>query len=189
MADKFADRFKTKSSRLKNFDYSTPGFYFITICTLNKNNFFGKIINYQMELSKVGTITDQCIINIPNHFLKIALDKYVVMPNHVHILFRVETLDLASLQTNSKIKVINYSHKNHPNFYSRLSQKSNQLIPKVIQQLKSSVKRKCNQQNLFFAWQPRYYDHIINNEQEFFKIKNYIINNPINWQKDKFYKK
>jgi len=144
--DKFADKFKTNSSRLNNWDYSTAGIYFITICTHNHNNFFGKIINNKMELSKMGLIANDCLINIPKHFSNITLGEYVVMPNHVHILFHVETPYMASLnnkeinlnfnnknklsinnsnetpymaslQDNRKITLINYSHKNHPDYY------------------------------------------------------------------------
>jgi REP element-mobilizing transposase RayT len=223
MDNRFADKFKLKSSRLTNWDYSIPGYYFITICTYNHNNFFGKIINNKMELSKMGIIANQCLINIPKHFSNVNLDEYVVMPNHVHILIHVETPYMASLlinkndiQTNKlnktnnlnqikcnlvetpcmaslhdnqKVTLINYSHKNYPNYYPRLNQKSKQLIPKIIQQFKSAVTRQINPKTVFFAWQPRFHDQIIKDEKELLMIKNYIINNPINWEKDKFYKK
>ena len=181
---KFADKFKLKSSRLNNWDYSTPGYYFITICTYNHNNFFGKIINNKMELSKMGIIANQCLIEIPKHFKNAFLDEYIIMPNHIHILLKlskplshfVETHDRASLQ----IKYQNYH-------FHRLAIKSKQTVPKIINQFKSSVKRICNQNNFYFGWQTRYYDHIIKNEKELLIVKNYIINNPINWQKDKFF--
>jgi REP element-mobilizing transposase RayT len=189
MADIFASKYKLKSSRLNNFDYSSSGIYFITICTYHHNNFFGKIINQQMELSKMGMIVNQCLIDIPKHFKKIILDEYIVMPNHVHILFHVETPYMASLQTNSKVKIINYSHKNHPDFYKRLNQKSNQLIPKIIQQFKSAVTRQINPKTIFFAWQPRYHDIIVKDERQYSTIKNYIKNNVINWERDKYFKK
>ena len=188
MDNRFADKFKLKSSRLQNFDYSSSGIYFITICTLNHNNFFGKIISSEMELSKMGIIADQCLIDIPKHFPNIHLDEYVVMPNHVHLLFHVETPYMASLQKHPNDILINYSHRNHPNYYLRLNQKSKQLIPKVIQQFKSAVTRQINPKTIFFAWQPRHHDIIIKDQPELIKIKNYIINNPINWEKDKFYK-
>jgi len=177
-SNKFADKFKTKSSRLNNWNYSTPGFYFITIKTLNDNNFFGKIINNKMELSAIGEIANQCLIDISKHFLNITLDEYIVMPNHVHILILVETPDNivethhgASLQ----IKYQNYH-------FHRLAIKSNQTIPKIINQFKSSVKRICNQKNLFFGWQTRFYDQIIKSETELNNIRQYIKNNPINWK-------
>lgn len=80
----FADKYKLRSSRLSNWDYSTPGYYFITICTYNHNNFFGKIIDNKMELSKMGEIANQCLVDIPKHFQNTILDEYIVMPNYVH---------------------------------------------------------------------------------------------------------
>ena len=233
---KFASKFKTSSSRLQNFDYSSSGIYFITICTLNKNNFFGKIINNQMELSKMGIIANQCLIDIPKHFSNITLDEYVVMPNHVHILFHVETPYMASLQKDSNNTLIgdnsrnmrqtnfnpvethdrasltkrynNYFNFNQcrdvacnvstnkqsniskenktSNYFSNISPKPNS-IPTIIRSFKSSVTHQINPKTVFFAWQPRYHDHIIKDKPELIKIKNYIINNPVNWEKDKFY--
>lgn len=195
---KFAEKFTTKSSRLTNWDYSTPGFYFVTICTLNGNNFFGKIIDKQMQLSKIGQIAKTEILNTPKIRPYLNLYAWVIMPNHVHFLinirdFLVETPGLASLHDNPNqcgdvnLQTITLSHKNHPDFFHRLNQKSKQLIPKTIQQFKSSVKRQCNQQKLFFAWQSRFHDRLANNQKELSIIQNYIINNPANWPKDKYY--
>jgi hypothetical protein len=140
-----------------------------------------------MELSKMGIITNQCLIDIPKHFSNIHLDEYIVMPNHVHILFHVETPYMASLQKHSNDILINYSHRNHPNYYSRLNQKSKQLIPKAIQQFKSAVTKQINSKTIFFAWQPRYHDIIIKNQKQYLTIKQYINNNVINWEKDKYF--
>ena len=215
----FADQFRVASSRLKNWDYSTPGFYYVTICTLNHNKFFGKIENGKMVLSQMGLIAYQCLINIPKHFLNTKLGIFVIMPNHVHLVLKitnllsnfvetpsqtsayssdladkstlrnlpVETPDLASLQHNQKITLINYCHKNHPDYYPRLNQKSKQLIPKIIQQYKSSVTRQINPKTRFFSWQPRFYDHLIKNQTEYHKIKQYVIANPTNWFKDPYH--
>ena len=192
---KFASKYKLKSSRLQNWDYSSPGKYFITICTLNKNNFFGKIINSKMELSKMGIITKQCLIDIPKHSSNVFLDEYIVMPNHVHILFHVETPYMASLQPNKSSlqpnkpslqpKLIFLQTENK---YKELNEKSNQSIPKAIQLFKSAVTRQINSKTIFFAWQSRFHDIIIKDEKQYFIIKNYIQNNVINWHKDKFYR-
>ena len=185
MNNRFADKYKLKSSRLNNFDYSTPSFYFITICTLNHNNFFGKIINSKMELNQKGIITNDCLIQIPNHFKNIILNEYVIMPNHIHLLLELTQTNVTPVETHDRA----YLHIGYQSYhFHRLAIRSNQTIPKIINQFKSSVKRQCNQQNLFFAWQPRFHDHIVKDEPELIKIKNYIINNPINWEKDKFYK-
>jgi putative transposase len=185
--DKFADKYLIRSTRLNNFNYSNQGIYFITICTLHHNNFFGKIFGNMMVLSEIGVIANQCLSSIPIHFQDICLETFVIMPNHVHILVHVETPYMASLQDNRKISLINYGHKNHPDFYLRLSQKSKQLIPKMIQQFKSSVTRQINPKTIFFGWQPRYHDVIVKDSRQFTTIKNYITDNPAKWQKDKYY--
>ena len=139
---RFAERFSVDSPRLKNWDYSTPGIYFITICTLNHNQFLGKIIDENIELSNKGIIVKDCLINISKHFSNLTLIDFVIMPNHIHLLLKlnkpllnsVETHDRASLQ----IKYQSYH-------FHRLAKKSNQTIPLIINQFKSSVKRICNQ--------------------------------------------
>jgi REP element-mobilizing transposase RayT len=185
---RFAERFKIESSRLAGWNYSGKGIYFITICTRYQNNFFGKIMDGKMIYKVAGEICVNCINEISKHFPDVRLIESVVMPNHVHILFHVETHDRASLQDNRKITLINLGHKNHPDYYSRLSKKSNQVVPNVIKQLKSSVKRKCNQQKLYFVWQDRYYDEVIKDNKRLNTIKYYIKNNIKNWQKDKLYR-
>lgn len=190
--NKFADKFCVKSSRLNNFDYSTPGYYFITICTLNHNNFFGKIINNKMELNEKGIITKSELLKTFEIRKNIKLHQWVIMPNHIHLLIQlfdipVETPCRASLHENKIIPVVIHSHKNHPYFFKTINIKSKQEIPKLINQFKSSVKRICNQNNLFFAWQPRYHDEIIKDQKQLLIIKNYIQNNVVNWKKDKIY--
>jgi hypothetical protein len=191
--ERFADKFKTKSSRLNNWNYSNSGYYFITICTLNHNNFFGKIIDNKMVLSKCGEIAKNELIKTISIRKNILINPWVVMPNHVHFLISIKDIPVetprgASLQENKIPSIIIPSHKNHPDFFLRLNIKSNQEIPKTINQFKSVVKRICNQNNLFFAWQSRYHDIIVENKDELLKIKNYRINNPNNWQKDKYFK-
>ncbi len=222
--NRFADKYSVKSNKLFNYNYSSLGNYFITICTLHHNNFFGKIIGNKMIYSESGEIANNYLSQIPTHFANVCLTASIVMPNHVHVLFHVETPDLASqliknksndlaansqnektnslkhnyifgnetpdlasLQDNRKITLINYSHINHPDFYFRINQKSKQLLPKIIQQYKSSVTRQINPETKFFAWQSGYYDVIIQDDRQFSAAKNYIISNPLNWQKDKYF--
>ena len=190
--ERFADRYSVKPSRLNNWNYSTPGDYFITICTYGHNKYFGKIINNKIFLSLRGEIAHNELLKTITLRKNIFIDPWVIMPNHIHLLIRlrnlhVETRCNASLHDNRKITLITHSHKNHPEFFSKLNIKSNQVIPSTIRAFKQSIKRLCNQQHLYFSWQPRYYDHVISNPKELTTVKNYIINNPKNWQKDKFY--
>jgi len=186
----FADTYRVESGRRFGWDYSKSGIYFITICALNKGKLFGKITDGEMILNKCGEIAQEEILKTIEIRKNINIDAWVVMPNHVHLLIKlrdrvVETPHGASLPDNPITPVIIPSHKNHPDFYKRLNIKSNQEIPKLINQYKSCVTRICRKNNLWFGWQDRYYDEIIEDEKRFLTIKYYIKNNIKNWGKDK----
>ncbi|MFH0834522.1 MAG: transposase [Patescibacteria group bacterium] len=85
-------RERKSTLRLKDFDYSTDGTYFITICTQNRENFFGKIENAKMILNEYGKITEQYWHNLPNHYANCRLDEFVIMPNHVHGIIWIDNL-------------------------------------------------------------------------------------------------
>jgi len=201
----FADKFSIDSPRLKNWDYSTPGIYFITICTLNHNNFFGKIIENTMVYSSCGQLARQCLADIPKHFSNIKLLDYVIMPNHTHILLEltdlrpnsVETHRLNScrdvacnVSTSTPLVSIN-KHKNalpkicnkyNQQFFFQISPRPNS-IPTIIRSYKSAVTRLINPKTMFFTWQPRFHDEIVKDEKQLIVIKQYIQNNAINWKK------
>ena len=99
---RFAERFSVDSPRLKNWDYSTPGIYFITICTLNHNQFLGKIIDENIELSNKGIIVKDCLINISKHFSNLTLIDFVIMPNHIHLLLKLNKPLLNSVETHDR---------------------------------------------------------------------------------------
>ncbi len=85
MENRFDDRYKINSSRLNNWDYSNPGYYFITICTYNKNNFFGKIIDNKMELSEIGKITKNELLKTISLRNNLIINPWVVMPPTIFI--------------------------------------------------------------------------------------------------------
>jgi len=206
---KFADKFKLKSSRLNNWDYSTPGYYFITICTLNHNNFFGKIIDNKIIYSKRGEIAKSELSKTFEIRKNIKLQEWIIMPNHLHILMEIKyqidniiethTVRLYNEKINSSIlqaqDMNNIQNKNTDNnkrdaynaSLQKINIKSNQIIPKVMKLFKASVKSKCNHQNLWFSWQPRFHDQIIKDGKELLIVKEYIKNNIINWNKDKYF--
>lgn len=84
MQNKYQHKYRITSARLQNWDYSTNGAYFITICTKNRKHFFGTIQNGNMQLSEIGKLADQYWLEIHNHFSFIELGNFVIMPNHVH---------------------------------------------------------------------------------------------------------
>ena len=203
-----SERPHRKSYRLKGYDYSGPGLYFITICTKNREHHFGEIENNTMILNDIGKFANQCWLEIPNHFTNASLREYTVMPNHVHGIIELH-------ENNTGRPVVGTSHVMSlppsvmslpPSVMSPPSSvmspqpimpasNQNQFgkpVPKsvsvIIQQFKSSVKRWCNQNGSeFFEWQPRFHDHIIRDDESYQRIAYYITSNVANWQEDKFY--
>ncbi|MBL7732965.1 MAG: transposase [Chitinophagaceae bacterium] len=158
--DKFQNKYRIESARLASWDYRWPGAYFITICTKNREHFFGSVINQQMQLSKIGELAHSCWTEIPAHAMNILLGEFVIMPDHVHgiIIIDVETRHASSL----------HSRKNS--------------ISSIVGGFKSSVTRLARPVNSLFNWQSRFYDRIIRDREEFIRISDYIRNNPANWK-------
>jgi len=180
MSDKYKGRYRIESARLKNWDYGWNAAYFVTICTHGREHYFGDIINGRMQLSEIGHLANKYWSEIPKHFPFVELDSFVVMPNHVHGIViinkpnderYVETQNFASLPSESRNKFGPQS-KN---------------LASIIRGFKIGVTKNARIINADFAWQSRYYDHIIRNDESLFRIRDYIKNNPLKWMKDKFY--
>ena len=195
MPDKFKNRYRIPSARLSSWNYSSNGSYFITICTKNREHYFGEIIDTKMKLSEIGAFANTCWSNIPNHFPHFYLDEFVVMPNHVHGIVMIEK---PYIDNNSLPRVVETGHAlslrkadtkeveekpRHP----RYGNQGRNTISSMVGSFKSAVTKCCNENKMRFGWQTRFHDHIIRNSDEFYSIRNYIINNPANWKDDKFY--
>lgn len=182
---KYSGRFSVKSTRIKDWDYSTPGNYFITICTCNHDNYFGEIVDHKIQYTKQGIIAIECLNEIEKHFENAKITESVVMPNHVHILFEISESRLNSVETHHGASLPIKYQSYH---FHRLAIKSNQTVPKIISQYKSAVTRKIRPMPGYFGWQSRFYDVIVRNKKQLLTVKNYIINNISNWENDKYYK-
>jgi len=187
MSDTFQNKYRIPSARLQNWDYRWAGAYFITICTQNRAHYFGEIVNGQMQLSKIGKITETEWLKTfelrPD--MNLYQGEFVVMPNHLHAIIGIGENEF---NTPSRRDAMHCVSTNEPN------QPQNQFAPQsknlasVVRGFKSSVTIAARKINPDFQWQPRFHDHIIRNDKSFQNIHNYIINNPANWQADKFYK-
>ena len=157
-----------KRNRLPEFDYSTPGAYFITVCTENKRNLFGQIVGGgafdapQMHLSPAGQIVQKYILS-GNRIAGVTVDKYVIMPNHLHLIIFVDSKSDGGT--------------------SRAPSPTNALIPHFV----STMKRFCNKDAGVNLFQRSYHDHVIRGEEDYLKIWQYIDTNPIKWNEDCFY--
>ncbi|MBR5155192.1 MAG: transposase [Clostridia bacterium] len=154
---------KRKPTRLKGYDYSTPGAYFITICVKDRKQLLSKIVEddafivSQNNLSEIGLICDRYINNINIKYENVTVDKYVIMPNHIHLIIFLHGTMRASSPTKN--------------------------IETIIRSFKTMVTKEIGNS----IWQRSYHDHIIRGEKDYQKIWEYIDTNPINWELDCFH--
>lgn len=162
------------SIRLKEYDYSQPGEYFVTICTKNRECLFGDVMNGKMILNEYGKIAQQFWVEIPNHYPNIELDEFIVMPNHLHGIIIIS------------VGIQNFESLPKRNQFQHIIPKS---IGSIIRGFKIGVTKWFRQNTeIYNVWQHNYYEHIIRNEKSLNEIREYIINNPINWEKDHNYR-
>jgi putative transposase len=166
MNSRFQNRYRIKSSRLAGYDYSLPGNYFITICTRKRIPFFGACQNGEIILSELGLVVQDEWLKTPEirKGMNIFLDKYIIMPDHFHAIIHIGQND----------KITTMPYKNVP------GPQSNNLAS-IIRGFKSAVTTQSKIMHIEFAWQPRYYDHIIRSDSELKRIREYIVMNPVNY--------
>jgi REP element-mobilizing transposase RayT len=193
MNEKYKNLYRIPSARLQNWDYTSDGAYFITICTKNKSHFFGECENGKMKLSTIGIIVKGLWYDIPNHHPNVILGDFVVMPNHIHGIIVIDKSSVETLPATSKTQTLSVASKTDEEdiqneFYKQISPKAGS-IARIVGAYKSSCSRHINAgfPNINFAWQERFWDNIIRTEESYDNISNYIINNPFNWDKDKFF--
>jgi len=159
-----------KSNRIGNYDYSQNGAYFITICTQGRNQILSRLsvgtglpdcppeaVFPTIELLRHGKIADIYIRQMDAFYSHLSIDKYVIMPDHIHLLITVHGQPGTAVPTRGK------------------------QCNSVISQFVGTLKRFCNKQYGENIWQGRYYDHVIRNQQDYNEIWEYIENNPLKW--------
>ena len=191
MEKKYQNKYRIPSARLKNWDYGSNGAYFITICTQNREHFFGEIVDKQFIATEIGTLAEKFWMEIPQHFPYIELGNFVVMPNHVHGILiidkNVKTLQCNVSENESPVETLHCNVSTNKNEQmANISPKSG-TISTILRSYKSVVTKNARFIHAEFGWQPRFHDHIIRNAPEWERIQTYIENNPMNWKEDKFY--
>jgi REP element-mobilizing transposase RayT len=176
-----------KQYRLPDYDYSEIGYYFVTICTKGKKCCFGDVVERKVRLSGIGEVVKKYWLEIPEHFEDVRVDEWVVMPNHVHGIIVIEKHKCrnetwyASRRNMINHVPTNHGIKNNPMKLGAIS------LGRIIRWFKGRVKyevgKLSNQKH--FAWQSRFYDHVIRNEKSLGEIREYIRNNPMKWELDR----
>ena len=193
MDNLFNNKYRIPSARLQSWNYANEGMYFITICTKNRINYFGEIganglDGPTLQPTEIGKIAHsqwyKSVELRPD--MNLELGEFVVMPNHTHgilIIDKMDTINVETLQCN--VSTTNATNKNEQ--MAKISPQSG-TISTIIRSYKSVASKNARLIHADFTWQSRFHDHIIRDSQSFENIQHYITNNPINWNKDKFYK-
>ena len=192
--------------RLKNYDYSKAGLYFITICTQNRDCMFGEITDGKMELSRIGKMAEKSWLEIPQHFPQVVLHDFVIMPNHVHGIIEITTDTVVVGAKNFSPE--NDTEHSPENNTEHLPENDTEHLPendtehsyagaknfsplrgtaRTVGSIVRGFKIGVTKQIGFSPWQRNYYEHIIRNRESYENIANYIKNNPLNWKNDCFY--
>ena len=201
----FQDRYRIATARATWHDYNA-GEYFITVCTQNKKHYFGEIVSGQMNFSYIGEFADEQCRNIQMHHAYATIPLWVVMPNHLHAVVIIDNNKIPYEKRNVD------KQRRYVETFPETSPKASQMVPVetfqetslqrepiqtatemqswlsvVVRQLKQSITRFAKNNGIPFAWQSRFHDHIIRNNDDRNAIADYIANNVLKWEYDKFY--
>ena len=182
MSKKFQDRYRIESTRLKRWDYNSCGGYFVTICAKDHAYMFGNIENGQMVLNELGKEAKKLWDQIPKHFLHVHMDECVFMPNHMHGIIMIESVRRDAIygvsiqESNPKSSGIVSTDKN-PMLNDSLSTMIRWYKGRTTYEINKLIHKK-------FQWQARFYDHVIRNDVDLDRVREYIGNNPLNWELD-----
>ena len=205
----FQNKYRIKTTRLAGHDYC-GGAYFITVCTKNREHFLGEIENGIMQLSEIGQYVSENLQNINRHYPYVEIPLFVVMPNHWHAVVFIDNFsrtDVACVLSSRTDVACNVSQlisndmeyqgdvaRNVCTDGNVLNENKNETMVKIakhqsllcvaVRGLKSAVTKFARDNDIDFAWLPRFHDHIIRNQEEMNRIADYIENNPAKWEAD-----
>lgn len=191
------DTHHRRSIRLKGYDYSQSGLYFITLCTVDRTCMFGNVVEGKMQLNDIGQLVEQEWLNTINiRHDNVRLHNYIVMPNHFHAIIEIRRGESHSPQSHSPYSHSSQSHLSQSNSSSitnecningkdlpRRMKSPSKTVGAIVRGFKGAVSRQLG----YSIWQRNYYEHIIRTDASYRHISNYIENNPTKWQSDKLY--
>ncbi len=171
----YQNKYRIESARLKEWEYTNAAWYYITVNTKKHISFFGKIIYGEMVLNEIGKIIKDEWLNTEKIRKHVELDCYQIMPNHLHGIIILND----HVETTRRV-VVNPDETKQRIVSTTLKPNS---ISSIIGQFKSVCTKRIHESGYDkFAWQPRFYDHIIRNEKELYHIRKYICENPERWE-------
>jgi len=184
-----------RSIRLKGYDYSQNGFYFLTICCHNRRTLFGEVIQGKMILNDAGRIAESCWQEIPKHFPFVVLHAFVIMPNHVHGIVEIKhevgsVGSVGSVESVGSVGAIGAKNVSPqpPQPPPSPPRSPSGTIGSIVRGFKIGVtKWMRSHTDVHDVWQRNYYENIVRDERAYQNISNYIHQNPAKWDADKFF--
>jgi len=184
--DKYQNKYRIPTSRLQGFDYGKNACYYVTICTKNREHFFGKIINGKMQLTEIGeTLQSEWLKTRElRPDMNLWLDEFVVMPNHFHCIICIgdNKYNTDALHCRDAMHCVSTAEPYKNKFGSQ-----SKNLASIMRGIKIAVTTYARKHNIDFAWQERFYDRIIRDKNDFDNVRAYIFNNPKNWNEDDYY--
>ena len=173
------DQYRHKSIRLKGYDYTQSGAYFVTICAQDKKNLFSQIVDGNVILNEFGKIIENEWVKTGQIRKNVIIDEYVIMPNHLHGIIIIKNDHDDRNGTQRRVATANIESFGKPVSGS---------LPTIVRGFKSTTTRQINElRNMpeMPLWQRNYYEHVVRNDDDLNEIREYIINNPLKWDLDK----
>ena len=178
----------SKNIRASWHDYN-GGMYFITICTKEREHYFGEIVDGVMNLTDVGRFADEQFINVTAHYPYAEIPVWVVMPDHIHAMVIIDHDKIPYERRIVGFDSVGSRRATTPQEQNQQSNMSPQEIANmqgwlsvVVGGIKSSITKFSNEHSIPFLWQSRFYDHIVRDSNEMNRIAEYIENNVANWE-------
>ena len=194
----YHNKYRVETTRLKGWDYTSDGYYFVTICTHNREHLLGHIQHGKMILNPCGQMVENGWFDLPNHYPNIRLDAFCVMPNHIHGIIVIDNTTTNVVETGFK-PVSNISSGElietgfKPVSTGALSTDPSSAkrhgLFEMVRALKTFSARRINELRNTPGqpvWQSRFHDHIVRNDAALQRIRQYIANNPQTWDNDMF---
>ena len=189
--DLFKNKYRIPSAGLPGWDYSSAGFYFVTICVKNRKCCLGKVADGKIRLSEQGKIVKKFWLDLTDNYDGCKLDEFIIMPNHLHGIVIIEDnrqLSRDSVETIHELSLQKSAQSTDPANREWVINRRKMLLPKIIGHFKMQAAKHINilQSTPGKAfWQSRYYDRIIWDERSLNNIQEYIQNNLFNWEDDR----
>ncbi len=194
-------KYNRRSLRLKHYDYSKAGYYFITICTQDRLHLFGEILNGEMVLGEAGEIVNKWYMKLEEKFPNITNHEMVIMPNHMHFIMEIVDTVGADLcvrpnvnteMLDTQLKIENIQSKRIGTQSQRADTRVRPYVGDVVQWFKTMttnayIKMVKNGTLPPFnkrIWQRNYHEHIIRNDVDYLCVAEYTLNNPLTWEDD-----